>query len=50
MFGLPFPTWLGWWFGPGIMAITFCISLGLYRKYLKTEKQNQENQEEQEKD
>jgi hypothetical protein len=43
MFGLPFPTWLGWWLGPGIMIATFCTSLGLYKKYLKKEKE--ENQQ-----
>lgn len=37
MFGLPFPTYLGWLFGPGVMIFTFLTSFILYKKYLKKE-------------
>lgn len=37
MFGLPFPTYLGWLLGPGVMIFTFLTSLSLYKNYLKKE-------------
>ena len=37
MFGLPFPTYLGWLLGPGVMIFTFLTSLILYKNYLKKE-------------
>ena len=46
MFGLPFPTYLGWIMGPGIMIFTFCLSLGLYKGYQKKEaEKNSEKKE-----
>lgn len=35
MFGLPFPTYLGWLLGPGVMIFTFLTSFILYKNYLK---------------
>lgn len=37
MFGLPFPTYLGWLLSPGVMIFTFLTSFILYKNYLKKE-------------
>lgn len=37
MFGLPFPTYLGWLLGSGVMIFTFLTSFILYKNYLKKE-------------
>ena len=37
MFGLPFPTYLGWFLSPGIMIFTLCLSIGPYANYNKKE-------------
>lgn len=33
----PFPTYLGWLLGPGVMIFTFLTSFILYKNYLKKE-------------
>lgn len=45
MFGLPFPTYIGWFLGPGIMIFTFLLSLGLFRRYNKKEEAKKKDQE-----
>lgn len=44
MFGLPFPTYIGWILGPGIMIFTFILSFGLLKRYERQEaKKNQKD-------
>lgn len=37
MFGLPFPTWLGWVINPLQLVIILSVIIVQYRKYLKTQ-------------
>ncbi len=37
MFGLPFPTYLGWYASVGTMLFTLLLSLCLYIRYCKKE-------------
>lgn len=39
MFGLPFPTYIGWILGPGIMIFTFILSFGLLKRYERKEEE-----------
>ena len=45
MFGLPFPTYLGWILGPGIMIFTFILSFSLLKKYEKSEEEKKNKKE-----
>ena len=45
MFGLPFPTYLGWILGPGIMIFTFILSFILLKKYEKSEEEKKNKKE-----
>ena len=42
MFGLPFPTYIGWFLGPGIMIFTFIVSFGLLKRYERRKAQETE--------
>lgn len=37
--GLPFPTYLGWFVGPGLTVVTLVYCIWQYRKYLKNEEE-----------
>jgi hypothetical protein len=41
--GLPFPTYLGWFFGPVMTIATAIFCIAKYRKFLKEDK-DRENQ------
>lgn len=45
MFGLPFPTYIGWILGPGIMIFTFILSFGLLKRYERREAEKKNKKE-----
>ena len=45
MFGLPFPTYIGWILGPGIMIFTFILSFALLKRYERKEAEKKEKKE-----
>lgn len=45
MFGLPFPTYIGWILGPGIMIFTFILSFCLLKRYERREEEKNNKKE-----
>lgn len=43
MFGMPFPTWLGWIIGPVSIIVTALISIWCYVKSSKEHEEPNEN-------